>query len=248
MVIHTEGEPSAPAVLLLHPMLFSGEQMAAGLGRRLPGSHYLIFPDQSGHGEDQGEFVSPEQEALELHRWLTGQGIEEIRLLCAASLGGVTAMELMKLGGLRYHAVHMDGVPLGKQDGIQSQLALTGFLRIHKKAQKDPSSAVGMISRLYGEKLGKTMAQQLGALSQDSVRRILKACLSGCAVPLDEERVGRLTFEWGEKDPSLGKAKPVAEKLYPRARILIRPGLNHCEYLGRKPGAYAKELVPELEE
>ena len=82
----------------------------------------------------------------------------------------------------------------------------------------------------------------------DRVRRILKACLSGCAVPLDEERVGRLTFEWGEKDPSLGKAKPVAEKLYPRARILIRPGLNHCEYLGRKPGAYAKELVPELEE
>lgn len=248
MVIHTEGEPGAPAVLLLHPILFTGEQMAACLGRRLPGSHYLIFPDQSGHGEDRGEYVSPAQEAEELHRWLTDQGIEKIRLLCAASLGGVAAMELMKLDGLRFRAVHLDGVPLGKQEGIQAQLALTAFLRFHKKAVKDPASMVGTISGIFGGAMGKSMAEQLGAMSQESVRRILKACFSGCAAPLDMERIGRLTFEWGEKDPVLGKAKPLAEELYPRARILIRPGMNHCEYLSRKPEAYAGELMRELEE
>ena len=47
MVIHTEGEPGAPAVLLLHPMLFSGEQMAAGLGSAAITSS---FPTRAGTG------------------------------------------------------------------------------------------------------------------------------------------------------------------------------------------------------
>ena len=248
MVIHTYGDPVAPAVLLLHPMLVSGEKLYPHLGSRLPEGYFLIAPDQGGHGADKGEFVSCEQEAATLHRWLTGQGIGEIRLLCAASLGGVTAMELMKLGGLRFRAVHLDGVPLAKLGGIQAQLAPTAFLRLRKQALKDPASIRKTLTDMYGGALSGSMTEQLCALSPDSVRRILQVCTAGCAVPLTEEQAGRLTFEWGEKEISLGKGKPLAEKLYPWARILVRPGLDHCEYLGREPEAYARELMQELED
>ncbi|MBR5701877.1 MAG: alpha/beta hydrolase [Oscillospiraceae bacterium] len=248
MVIHKYGEPGAPVILLLHPMLVSGERIAAHLGSKLPEGFFLIAPDQGGHGADQGEFISPGQEAVKLHRWLIGQGIEEIRLMCAASLGGVTAMELMKLGGLRFRAVHMDGVPLAKLGGIQAQLAPTAFLRLRKQALKDPASIRKTLTDMYGGALSGSMTEQLCALSPDSVRRILQACAAGCAVPLEDAQIGSLTFEWGEKEISLQKGKPLAEKLYPQARIIVRPGMDHCEYLGREPEAYAKKLMQELEE
>ena len=248
MVIHTYGEPGGPAVLLLHPMLVSGERMAAHLGKRLPESCFLISPDQGGHGADRGEFVSCAREAAALHSWLTGQGIRELRLLCAASLGGATAMELLKLGGLRFRSAHLDGVPLAKLGGIQAQLAPAAFLRLRKQALKDPESIRKTLTNMYGGELSGSMTEQLCAMSPESVRRILQACVAGCAAPITAEQVGRLTFEWGEKEISLQKGKPLAEQLYPQAKILVRPGLDHCEYLGREPEAYARELARELEE
>lgn len=246
MVIHTYGKPDSPVVLLLHPMLVSGELMAEHLGKRLQGDFCLIAPDQGGHGADGGEFLSAQQEAAELHRYLTVQGILEIRLLCAASLGGVTAMELMKLGGLHFGAVHLDGVPLAKLGGVQAMMAPTIYLRAWKKAKENPAEVAGMLSRMYGAEMGKSMADQLGAMSENSVRRILKACLDGCAAPLEPGLYDHLTFEWGEKEANLRKGKPLAEKLYPRVKIIVRPGLGHCEYLGREPEAYAKELGAEI--
>ena len=246
MVIHTEGRPGDPAVVLLHPMLVSGRQMIELLGRKLPGSFFLIAPDQGGHGEERSDFVSPAQEAAELHRFLAERGIREIRLLFAASMGGTTAMELMKLGGLHFHAVYLDGVPLAQQNGLPALFLSSVLLRARKKAVKDPAAVTGMLTKLYGGELGRSMTEQLAGMSRLSVRRIGKACVSGCAVPLTAGQVERLTFEWGEKEINLRRGKPLAERLYPEARILVREGLGHCEHLGREPEAYARELGPEL--
>ena len=41
--------------------------------------------------------------------------------------------------------------------------------------------------------------------------------------------------------------KPLAEQLYPWARNIVREGRGHCEFLGREPEAYARELAKELE-
>lgn len=248
MKIHTYGKSEDPVVLLLHPMLVSGAQMAEHLGKRLSGGFYLISPDQGAHGEAGGEFVSAKQEAAELHRWLLTQGIREIALLFGASLGGVTAMELLKLGKLHYRSVHLDGVPLAPLGGVQAMMAPTIYLGAWKEARRNPAESAGMLSRMYGVELGKSMAEQLGAMNESSVRRILNACLSGCAAPLEAGMYDRMTLEWGEKDVSLRKGRPLAEKLYPQAKIIVRPGLGHCEYLGREPEAYARELDAELAE
>ena len=248
MIIHTDGDPKFPAIVLLHPMLLSGRQMAEMLGRKIPGSYYLVTPDQGGHGEDKGGVFSAQQDARELQQFLLSQGISEVALLYAASMGGTTAMELLKLGGLHFRTVHLDGIPLAKYKGaFHTVLALLLMLLNRKKAQKDPEAVAKLIARQYGDELGKSMASQLADLSPDNIRRIEAICASGCAVPLEEKICGRMTFEWGEKEISLAESKPLVEKLYPWARIIVREGLGHCAYMARDPGAFAQELAKEIE-
>ena len=247
MIIHTDGDPKSPAIVLLHPMLLSGRQMAEMLGRKIPGSYYLVTPDQGGHGEDKDGVFSAQQDARELQQFLLSQGISEVALLYAASMGGTTAMELLKLGGLHFRAVHLDGIPLAKHKGaFHTVLALLLMLLNRKKAQKDPEAVAKLLARQYGDKLGKSMASQLADLGPGNIWRIETSCASGCTVPLEEKICGRTTFEWGGKESNLRLGKPLAEKMYPWARIIVREGLGHCEYLGRNPEVYALEIGKEI--
>ena len=243
MIIHTHGNPKSPAILLIHPMLLSGRIMYEMLGQKIPGSYFIISPDQAGHGEDRDEAFSPRQDAAELQQYLLSKGITRVELLYAASMGGLTAMELLKLGGIHFRAVHLDGIPLADPGPVKRITASLRMLVFWKKARKDPDAS----ARLVPYKIGKDMVEQLASLRRGNVWRIETICASGCAVPLEEKTCGRMTFEWGEKEISLAQSRPLVEKLYPWARIIVREGLGHCAYMARDPEAFAQELAMEIE-
>ncbi len=244
MKIHTFGDPGDPAVVLIHPMLFTGQQMIDRLGRKLPGRCYLIAPDQGGHGEDFGPYT-PGKDAEALHRFLKEKGIADVRILYAASMGGVLSMRLLHLGGIRYHTVRMEGIPLRNAGAAKALLATLGFLRTASQARRDPAAIAAKLAPAVGPDTARSMAEQLGRLSRTNICRIQWACVSGSAVPLDPSGIGRMTFEWGEKEiNSLGK--PLAEQMYPWAETVILPGKGHCERLSKEPEALAAELADSI--
>lgn len=245
MVIHTFGDPKDPAILLIHPMLLSGRQMIEGIGKKIPGSYFLIAPDQGGHGDDTGAFT-PKKDAEELTRYLNELGKSEVELLFAASMGGITAMALLNMGELRFRNTYLDGVPLARIKGITRLLSVPGMVAARNKAAGDPAAIGGKIAPLYGEEMGLSMAKQLGRLPKANVISIEKACLNGCAVPVDESVCGRLTFEWGGKEINRVGGEPLAGKLYPWAKIVIREGLGHCERMGKEQEQYARDLAARI--
>ena len=121
-------------------------------------------------------------------------------------------------------------------------MASLRMLVFWKKARKDPDAA----ARLVPYEFGRRMVDQLAGLPRRNVWRIGTLCASGCAVPLEERICGRMTFEWGEKEINLAEGRPLAEKLYPRARIIVREGLGHCSYMSQDPEAFALELANEI--
>ena len=246
MIIHTYGDPKSPAVLLLHPMLLSGQMMIDLLGKRIPGSYYLIAPDQAGHGEEEGNPFTPKQDVEELCRFLKEKDINEIELLFAASMGGATAMEFMKSSNLPVKNVHLDGIPLADEGFIREKIDTFVTLQALKKIKKDNTFLKKMLVPVYGDELADSMTSQMSRLNAENIRQISKACSRGCAVELDPKRFGQVVFEWGGKEVNIRKGKPLVEKKYPWARILVREGLDHCEYLGKQPEAYARELSQEL--
>ena len=246
MRIHTYGNPKDPVVLLIHPMLITGEQMYEHFGKKLPGKYCFITTDQAGHGEDTSVFA-PRKDALELKQILQNQGIKEVELLYAASMGGLTAMPLLSLGELKYKTVHLDGIPLGKSKGIKRLLSIIGYLAARKKAVTDPSSLIKTLSPVYGDELGMSMAKQMGRLSAKNVVRIIKACLNGCGVPVDPAVCGSLTFEWGDMEVNRINGEPLAKRLYPWSKVLIIQNSRHCERLGKESESLALEIRKEMD-
>ena len=246
MIIHTYGNPKDPVILMLHPMLLPGKQLAEHMGRKIPGDYFLIAPDQAGHGDDPDMCFSPEEDAKELSSFLNETGIKEIELLYAASMGSITAMEFLKLNQFQIKHIHLDGTPLAKLTGIQTVLSPLLYKMALKKTKKDPSYLTKTLEPIYGNELGNTMSRQMSILSKKCLSQIMEKCNAGCAVDLEEENCHNLVFEWGEKEFDIAKGKPLAEKMYPWAKIIVREGLDHCEFLGKQPEAYAQEIAKEL--
>ena len=242
MVIHTYGDPKDPAVVLIHPMLFSGQRMIDHLGQRIPGSHYIIAPDQGGHGDDHGPFT-PKEDAAELNRFMREKGITEVEALYAASMGGLMAMQLLSIGGLDFRTVRMEGIPLARAGRIMKPLAVLSLLMARKKAKKDPSSLTAKLASFFSEEISSGMVDQMIRLSAAEVAGIQKACVAGSAVPLKQGVCGRMTFEWGEKEVNARRGKPLAEQMYPWAEIVILPGMGHCTRLAREPEKVAEDLI-----
>ncbi len=245
MKIHCFGDPKDPVIVLLHPMLLNGQAMIESIGKKIQGSYYMIAPDQAGHGEDNSLY-SPKDDAAALKKYLLEQGFNEIKLLYAASMGGITAMELIKLGEIHYHSIHLDGIPLAPIKGLTNLFARITYHFAWNKARKDPASLVSLFSPAYGNENGATMSQQFGKLSKQNLNRVLDACAAGCAVSLTEDQCPQMIFEWGSKEINYRKGSPLAQKLYPWAEHIVRDNLGHCEYLGKNPDSYALELTKEL--
>ncbi len=240
MKIHTFGDPGDPAVVLIHPMLLTGRQMIDRLGKKFSGHYYLIAPDQGGHGEDSSPYA-PGKDAEALHRFLKEKGIADVRILYAASMGGVMSMRLLSLGGIRYHTVRMEGIPLRNAGASKALLGILGLLRTRNQARQDPAAIAAKLAPAFGADLARSMAEQLGRLSRKNICRIQWACVFGSAVPLDRSGIDHMTFEWGEKEVN-SRGKPLAEQMYPWAETVILPGRGHCERLSKDTDRLAAEL------
>ena len=246
MIIHSYGNPKDPAIVMFHPMLLPGKQLVEHMGKKIPGDYFLVAPDQAGHGDDPDMFFSPKKDAEELSRFLKEKGINEIELLYAASMGSITSMEFLKLDGFHIKHIHLDGTPLAKITGIQSVLSPLLYKMALRKTKKDPTYLTKTLEPIYGSELGNTMSKQMSMLSRKCLSQIMAGCNAGCAAVLKEEKCQNMIFEWGEKEFDLIKGKPLAEKMYPWARIIVRKGSDHCEFLGKQPEAYAQEIAKEL--
>ncbi len=69
MFINVYGNPEDPKVVLLAPMMVSGEDLYQLMKPYFKGNYFFIVPDQGGHGK-AGAYISAEEEYRELKAYL----------------------------------------------------------------------------------------------------------------------------------------------------------------------------------
>ena len=93
MYIHEYVNRSDPIVILLAPMMVSGDNLDHMMRPHLKGSYHIIAPDQGGHG-NSGPYISADAEYAALREWLLRNGYRKIALLFGASMGVAVAYRL----------------------------------------------------------------------------------------------------------------------------------------------------------
>lgn len=89
MVINEYGKREDPTVVLLAPMMVSGEELCRLMRPYFKGSYHIIAPDQGGHGK-AGAYKSADEEYETLRDFLLGNGLTHLALVYGASLGAAT--------------------------------------------------------------------------------------------------------------------------------------------------------------
>ncbi|MDK8082088.1 alpha/beta fold hydrolase [Alloscardovia omnicolens] len=110
MVIHDINQDKQEAIVLIHPMNFSGQLMIESMAKKLGNEYRYIVPNLSGHGKAKDNpYISTTEEAATLACYLKEHDLCTIRMVFGASLGGGVLFELGKDKNLHIQKLFFEG-------------------------------------------------------------------------------------------------------------------------------------------
>ena len=246
MHVYEPGEEETPTILIIHPMLSSASSMKSSLCDHMgPGLRFLV-PDLSSHGDEaSAPYVSAAAEAGAIHEWLASRGLSRLSLGFGASLGGVVLFELLRFPDLSFDQLVIEGVSFysgGPVAQVGGAILSRVMVAKHRKAARDPEAGARKLARLYGEQAARSMVASFAAMSEESIRAIVRDCSHVSLSPLSPATQRHCTFAYGEKDSDLRLARRAVPRLYPEAELVVWPGSGHCEHMSRDSVAYGAML------
>ena len=242
MLMHDYNREGKKVVLLLHPMLASGEMMYDLLGRQLGENVRCLAPDFASHGEQRDrEFTGAAAEVEQLAAYLAENGITHLDLAYGASLGGVVLTQLLKKG-ISFSTAFFEGTSFFEGAHLMTRIVSAKFIQKHRRAVADHARAVRAMGELYGEQYAEDFADQFIAMSENSIHNIAVCCGDNVHADLTPEEQKKCIFAYGSKDFNVPKAKPGCKKFYPHAQFILWKGFDHCAKITDDPAAYAEML------
>ncbi len=242
MFIHEYGNKSRPLVVLLAPMMVSGEDLYRLLSPYLREDYHIIAPDQGGHGR-AGAYISAEEEYKALKQYLLDSGNTEIELVYGASLGVALGYRLFLDPDLTVRHAWFDGVALCRNAGYPEWFMKILFRSRKRKLARTKTEASPSLVQMYGYEFAKMMTRNFERMTVSDIDAICHACCHYDLRKMARDGQARLHLDFGEKDFDWKYSKKTVPVYMPEAELVIRPGYPHCGYMA----AHTKEYVEEIE-
>ena len=255
MQFMTLGNKNAPAVILIHGMLMSGEAPLA-FGKYLADEYYVICPTLDGHADDGSELDSAEQEGRNIADYLQENGISEIALIQGSSMGAEVALAVRKecgRRGLNVGHCFFDGGPFFDFHPIKRFFMTLVFRRLTRIFENDPEQAQEKLRKnsfvkfVMKDKMEEMkpiidqMAERRHKFTSRSVKGMVKTCYN-CILPeFTEEEQKSFVFLFSVDEPAR-QSKPRLKKAYRYAKYRDIRGFSHCGLQFKRPEEYAGML------
>lgn len=245
MLFETKGNKTGRTILFFHAMGVTGrssERVAECLGDE----YYCIMPTSTVYCEGQ-KYVSKSDEIRQTEEFLKENGVKEIALVVASSIGAYLAVAFLSQTKIPVAHAFFDGGQFA-QIGKFTRRLLTPFLYF----------AIKSVYKKNGENLGKIMwcddkeirpyfIEAGKALKYGNMRRQLSDSLENKPFPpLDEKLQEHTFFEFGSAEDHY-KYRAAVKESYPKANYPVFKGHNHMQFQIRDPKGFAEMLVSIIE-
>lgn len=241
MFINEYGNRNDPVVVLLAPMMVSGEELYRLMSPYFHGEYHFIAPAQGGHGK-AGAYISADEEYRTLKKFLLDSGCTEIELAYGASLGVAVGYRLFMDQDLTVHHAWFDGVALTGNAGLAEWFMKHLFRSRKKKLAKTRTEASSSLVQMYGYEFARMMTGNFERITINDIDAICHACCHYDLRRLTRDEQARLHLDFGEKDFDLKYSRKTIPVYMPEAELVIRPGFPHCGYMAAHPKEYAEEI------
>ena len=247
MIMHDWNIDRKDAVLIIHPMGASAENMKKLLIDRMGDGLRYIVPDLSAHGEAaESTYENADKEAEEICSYLRGNDLLKLKLAYGASLGGVILLRLIGKKDVEADHCFFEGTSFLTDSAFFEKFNSFVFLKMRSKGLKKPESLVKIMEKSNGKEFGKDFADHLTAMSEASIRNMVHDCGYVVLPKLNSEKQSRCIFAYGSKETNYKKAKKLIPEMYPDAKLCVWEGYSHCGRLMLDTDQYAamlKQLV-----
>ena len=237
MVFKAIGDKSKPSILFFHAMGVTGDS-SMPVAEELADKFYCIMPTSTVYCAGQ-KYLSKADEVRQIIKFLKAQGIEEIALILASSIGADLAMAFLTHTKIPVRHVFFDGGQFA-QIGKMTRKIMVPFLYL-------------AIKSLYWSK-GKTLKKVMWCdddaikpyfieagkqLTYGNLQRQLSDSLEDKPFPELPEELQKNTFwEFGSREKHF-KYRDAVMKTYQYGNFPVFDGFNHMQYQIRDPKGFA---------
>lgn len=246
MEFHTLGQFGNPVILLIHGVMTPFEIMLP-IAEHFKDKYRVIIPALDGHTKrDASTFISIENEADKIEKYLKSKDISEIFCVCGLSLGGAIAHKLLNRGNIMIHNMVLDGAPLVKSPAWLTKIMTNNYLDILRKSKtRDRKTLDNFCRHFLPERYLPHYLSFIDKMSEESIINMLNSVGdSTLDTNLDLISTNLLYLHGTKMNEYLSKksAKIIA-KLYPEATVVCLRGDAHCECAIYEPEDWAKIVL-----
>ena len=245
MTFKTFGNKSAPVVLFFHAMGVTGESNMP-VAEKMAGKFYCVIPTSTVYCSGQ-KYHSKKDEVQQIVRFLENQGIRELELVVASSIGADLAMAFLTDAKIPVKHVFFDGGQFA-QIGKTTRRVMVPFLYLAiKSLYWSKGKTLKKIMWCDDETIKPYFIEAGKKLTYGNLRRQLSDSLEDKSFPNLPAELQKHTFwEFGSKEEHF-KYRDAVMQTYPYGNFPVFEGFNHMQYQIRDPEGFARMLENIIE-
>ena len=246
MQFNTLGNKKNPAILFFHAMGVVGES-SEPVARYLQDKYFCIMPTSTVYCEGQ-KYISKEDEIRQIEKFLYEQGIEELKLIVASSIGADLAVAFLSQTKLPVKHVFLDGGQFAQIKKATRRI-MTPFLYLAiKSLYWTKGASLKKILWCDDDSIKPYFISAGRTLRYGNLHRQLGDSLEDRPFPLLSEDLQKHTyFEFGSVEDHF-KYRDAVMKAYPYGNYPVFEGYNHLQYQIQNPKRFAAILESVMDE
>lgn len=238
MKIIEYGNPEGKRILCI-PGVFMAAECFRRLSQELP-EYRLVCVTLDGFHPGSEEFKGLEQQTEKLVHMLQDRGTTSFEMVIGLSMGTIFSVRLAKHPALEIKKLFLDGAVnfyRSKVKGVVHASIYLIFKHFMNTAKKNKEKSANDLNKIYEGDWGEIMQVCRASLTEPSLR-IMARLLADYTLEPGVKQPMYLIF--GGKEDNIKVNSRVVKALYPDARIMVKEGYTHLEYLNRQPEEYGK--------
>ena len=245
MIFQTTGDRSHPAILFFHAMGVTGDS-SMPVAEKLAEKFYCILPTSTVYCVGQ-RYRGKEAEVQQITQFLNEQGIHELELIVASSIGADLAMAFLTNAKITVKHVFFDGGQFA-QIGRTTRRIMVPFLYLAiKSLYWSNGKTLKKIMWCEDEAIKPYFIKAGKNLTYGNLKRQILDSLEDKPFPELPEALQRNTFwEFGSKEEHF-KYRNAVMQAYPYGNFPVFDGFNHMQYQIRDPKGFAEMLETIIE-
>lgn len=240
MIFKTLGDKSNPAILFFHAMGVTGDS-SMPVAKNLAEKYYCIMPTSTVYCAGQ-KYCGKMDEVQQVRRFLKEQGIGELELVVASSIGADLAMAFLTNAKIPVKHVFFDGGQFA-QIGKMTRKIMVPFLYLAiKSLYWSNGKTLKYIMWCDDDKIKPYFIEAGKAMTYGNLKRQISDSLEDKPFPELPEKLQRNTFwEFGNKEDHF-KYRDAVMKAYPYGNFPVFDGYDHMQYQICDPKGFAEML------